>query len=134
MAKEAAQIKIPDDIEYRVIGNAFGLLIASGGLLAGAMVSQRSLDYWREDIVPLGLALFMGLRLWRSMLSTMILYQNVPQHPRKPAQRENVRSEPAVVAQLPPTPGYSPEQVVDEVVKRIEAQKAEQARKNKGHD
>lgn len=141
MAKEAAQIKIPEDIEYRVIGNAFGLLIASGGLLAGAMVSQRSLEYWREDIVPLGLLLFMGVQLVRSLVATMLLYQNMP-HPR-PLKRENIRSEPAVVAQLPAVPNYTPEQVVEEVARRIEAQKAEQARKseqaeqarkNKGHN
>lgn len=129
MANEAAQIKIPDDIEYRVIGNALGLLIASGGLLAGAMVSQRSLAYWREDIVPLGLLLFMGVRLVRSLVATMVLYQNVPHHPRKPAKRENVHPESVALAQLPATPTYTSEQVVEEVVKRIEAQKAEQARK-----
>lgn len=127
MAKEAAQIKIPDDIEYRVIGNAFGLLIASGGLLAGAMVSQRSLEYWREDIVPLGLLLFMGVQLVRSLVATMLLYQNTP-HPR-PLKRENIHSEAAAVAQLPLTPGYSPEQVVEEVARRIENNRAEAAKK-----
>ncbi len=136
MANGAVVAKIPQDIEYRVIGNVFGLLIAAGGLLAGAMVTERSLDYWQEDIVPLGLLVFMGFRLLRNLMATMTLYQDAPPLHPKMSQRENVASEPLVMPQLPPTPGYTPDQVVEEVVKRIEAQKAEQARKaekNKAH-
>jgi hypothetical protein len=132
MAKAAVGTKIPQDIEYRVIGNAFGLLIASGGLLAGAMVSQRSFQYWQEDIVPLGLLVFMGYRLFTGLVSTMTAYQDAPHHPRKssPTQNEKVRPDPAVMAKLSaPNPTFTTEQVVDEVVKRIEAQKAEQAKK-----
>lgn len=129
MANDAIVAKIPQDIEYRVIGNVFGLLIAGGGLLAGAMVTERSFDYWQEDIVPLALLVFMGFRLLRNLMATMTLYHDAPPLPPKAPQRENVAPEPVAMPQLPPTPDYSPEQVVEEVVKRIEAQKAEQARK-----
>lgn len=134
MAKAAVK-KIPHDIEYRVLGNAFGLLIALGGLLPGAMVSQRSFRYWQEDIVPLALLAFMGYRLFTGFMDTMTAYRDVPHHPlhhREPPH-EHVQSDQAVVAQLaaPKTPNYTDEQVVEEVVKRIEAQKAEKAKKNK---
>jgi hypothetical protein len=132
MANETAVLKIPHDIEYKVLGNAFGLLIATGGLLAGNMVTERSLDYWQDDIVLLGLFAFMLFRLFRNVMSTMLLYRDVspfPSHAGHTIQRESVASEPMPMAQLPQVPGLTPEQVVEEVVKRIEVQKAEQARK-----
>ena len=135
MAKTAV-VKISPDIEYKVIGNALGLLIASGGLLAGAMVSERSLAYWREDVVPLALLVIMGVRLFRSFVTTMNFYQQVPPHSAQPAaqaHRENVEPEPLVMPQISAPKEPSPEQVVEEVLKRIEVQKAEQAKKNK-HD
>lgn len=139
MAKAATQIKhikVPADIEYKVIGNAFGLLIASGGLLAGSMVSERSLAYWREDIVPLGLVVVMGILVYRGFMTTMDVYQDVPKHsprkPQPPQHRESVQADSMEMPQLPQTPpGYTPEQVVEEVVKRIEIQKAEQIKKHK---
>jgi len=132
MAKAAAVKRIPHDIEYRVLGNAFGLMIASGGLLAGAMVSQRSFLYWREDIVPLGLLVFMGYRLFTGFMDTMTACQLAPHHPIHPSPppHEQVQPDPAVMAQIAaPKPAFSSEQVVEEVVKRIEAQKADQAKK-----
>lgn len=130
VANQAVVTKIPQDIEYRVIGNVLCLLIAAGGLLAGAMVTERSFDYWREDIVPLGLLVFIGFRLFRNLTATMVLYQDAPPlHPRAASVRENVEAEILAMPQLPQVPGYTPDQVVEEVVKRIEAQKAEQARK-----
>jgi hypothetical protein len=128
MANNTLVTKIPDDIEFRAIGNAFGVLIAAGGLLAGAMVTERSLDYWQEDIVPLGLLIFMGLRLMRNLMASVTLYHEMPLRPAAP-HRESVASEPMAMPQLPSTSEFSPEQVVEEVVKRIEAQKAEQSRK-----
>lgn len=128
MAK-TAEVKIPDDIEYRVIGNAFGLLIASAGLLAGEMLRLRSFDYWLDDIVPLLLLIWMGFRLYRNFLSTMNAYQDAPAqvpHPTSPIQNEQV-----IVGQIPAKPSYSAEKVVEEVAKRIEAQKAEALKKNK---
>lgn len=123
-------LKIPSDIEYRVIGNAFCLMIACGGLLAGTMVSQRSVDYWQEDIVPLVLVFFLGYRLMRTFVSTMTVYQGNGRPASPPVSRENIQRVHAAVAQLPATMSYTPEQVVEEVAKRIEAQKAQAAKKN----
>ncbi|MBW4054927.1 MAG: hypothetical protein HIU83_05935 [Proteobacteria bacterium] len=132
MAK-SVEIKIPDDIEYRVMGNALGLLIASAGLLAGEMFRLRSFDYWLDDIVPLLLALWMGFRMFRNFISTMNAYQDSPSAAsgRDRQIRETLKSEQAAVAQISAKTGYSPEQVVEEVAKRIEAQKAEALKKNK---
>lgn len=133
MAKTVA-VKIADDIEYRVIANAFGLLIASGGLLAGEMVRQRSFEYWLDDIVPLLFVCWMAYRLYRNFLSTMIAYQDYTPpaaEVRDRKIRESLKSEQAAVAQITAKTGYTADQVVAEVAKRIEAQKAEAQRKNK---
>ncbi len=127
MATQAAVTKIPSDIEFRVIGNAFGLLIASAGLLGGAMVNQRSFDYWPDDLVPILFALYMAFRLFRNFLSTMLLYQDAP--PRRKPAVQRVRADQSEYPQLPAVPGYTAEQVVEEVARRIEAQKAAAARK-----
>ncbi len=131
MAK-TVEIKIPDDIEYRVIGNAFGLLIASAGLLAGDMVRNRSFDYWPVDIVPLALVLWMAFRMYRNFLSTINASQIVPvqvNHPDLVATP--VRNEQVASGQITSKPSYSAEQVVEEIAKRIEVQKAEALKKNK---
>lgn len=133
MAK-TVEIKIAADIEYRVIANSFGLLIASAGLLAGEMVRLRSFDYWQGDLVPLLLVGWLGFRLFRNFLSTMIAYHDVPTpHAvvRDRNIRENLRSEKAAVAQIAAKTGYTADQVVAEVAKRIETQKTEAMKKNK---
>lgn len=124
MANGTVEIKIPADIEYRVIGNAFGLLIACGGLLGGAMMSQRSLEYWREDIVPLGLVFFLGYRLMRNFVTTMNACQGMPPRSTTPVSKENIQRVHAAVARLPEATNYTPEQVIEEVARRIETQKA----------
>jgi len=124
---KTVEIKIPADIEYKVIGNAFGVLIASGGLLAGTMVSQRSFDYWQEDLVPLLLVVFLSYRLMRTFVTTLTVYQGSP--PR-PVSKDNIQRVHAAVAQLPHTLNYTPEQVMEEVARRIETQKAEAARRH----
>ena len=130
MATESVKtLKIPDDIEYRVIGNAFGLLIALAGLAGGTMLNQHSFEYWMDDLVPLLFSAYMAFRLFRNFISTMTLYQDAPPRRRPAAQR--VQPEPVTFAQLPPVPSYSAEQVVEEVAKRIEAQKLEAQKKNK---
>lgn len=129
MAK-TVEVKIPADIEYKVIGNAFGVLIASGGLLAGTMVSQRSFEYWQEDMVPLVLLVFLSYRFMRTFVTTLTVYQDSAPRPR-PVSKENIQRVHATVAQLPQTVSYTPEQVVEEVARRIEAQKAEAAKKFK---
>ena len=131
MAK-TAEVKIPEDIEYRVIGNGFGLLIASAGLLAGEMVRQRSFDYWLNDIVPLLLLIWLVFGLYRNFLSTMTVYQGVTQsdtHSGDRKIRESLKSEQAAVAQIASRTGYTPEQVAEEVVRRIETQKANAVKK-----
>lgn len=131
MAK-SVEIKIPDDIEFRVIGNAFGVLIASAGLLAGEMIRLRSLDYWLDDIVPLLLFVWMTFRLFRNFLSTMNAYQDVPPQGAHSAQAASpLKNEQVAAAQIPAKPSYSAEKVVEEVAKRIEAQKADAMKKNK---
>ncbi|MBT1070984.1 hypothetical protein [Pelotalea chapellei] len=120
MAKTAA-IKVSVDIEYIVIGNALGLLIASGGLLAGVMVHERSFDYWPEDLVPLLLAGFMAFRLMRSFTAA-VNASSAPVH-RPQSARQTVTPEPVAMGQLPPVPGYTAEQVLEAVSKRIEANK-----------
>jgi hypothetical protein len=129
MANAAVEIKVPADIEYRVIGNALGLMIACGGLLGGMMVSQGSTDYWREDIVPLGLAFLLAFRLMRSLVMTMIAAQALPARSAPSISREDIHQEHASLGQLPETMNYSPEQVIEEVAKRIESQKANAAKR-----
>lgn len=131
MAK-SVEIKIPDDIEFRVIGNAFGVLIASAGLLAGEMIRLRSFDYWLDDIVPLLLLFWMTFRLFRNFLSTMNAYQEVPQQVMHPAPSASpIKNEQVATAQISAKPSFSAEKVVEEVAKRIEAQKADALKKNK---
>lgn len=133
MAKTVA-IKIPADIEFRVIGNAFGLLIASAGLLAGEMVRLCSFDYWLDDAVPLLLLTWMLFRLYRNLLSTMTAYQDESPPPsvlRDRQIREALKSEQVAVAQITSKTGYTADQVVNEVAKRIEAQMAGNMKKNK---
>lgn len=131
MANEAVGIKVLQEIEYKVIGNAFGVLIASGGLLAGTMVSHRSFEYWQEDIVLIGLLAIMAFSLMRSFVAAMTAYQVMPAHSRPAPLRENIQPDQVVVAQIPAPAKYTAEQVLDEVAKRIEAQKAEAMKKNK---
>jgi len=133
VAKTVA-VKIPDDIEYRVIGNAFGLLIASAGLLAGEMVRMRSFEYWLNDFVPLLFVCWMAFRLYRNFLSTMSAYQDFVPPPavaRDRQIRDTLKSEDVAVKQIAAKTGYTQEQVVAEVAKRIEAKKAEALKKSK---
>lgn len=140
MAKTVA-VKIPDDIEYRVISNVFGLLIASAGLLAGEMVRQRSFDFWLNDIVPLLLLSWIGFRLYRNFLSTLSAYQDVPASTQQPTPSASpLKSENVIAGQLTalPTqpsskPSFTAEQAVEEVAKRIEAQKAAALKKSKAN-
>lgn len=133
MANEAVGIKILHEIEYKVIGNAFGVLIAAGGLLAGSMASQRSFEYWQEDIVLIGLLAIMSFKTMRSFVAAMTAYQVMPAHPHPAPHREHVQPDQAFVAQIPAPKkqNYTAEQVLDEVAKRIENQKAEAMKKNK---
>ena len=131
MAK-TVEIKIPEDIEFCVIGNAFGLLIASAGLLAGEMLRLHSFDYWLNDIVPLLLVIWMGFRLFRNFLSTMNAYQEVPaQEQRHVSGSSPIQRQLIITGQIPDKPSYSADKVLEEVTKRIEGKKAEVLKKNK---
>ena len=139
---KSADIKIPEDIEMRIIGNFFGLLVASGGLLGGAMLSERSFDYWRDDIVTLcllGIIIFRLLGNGRDGYRIFLLEESIAgagisrssSRNESVVTREAIQREHATIAQLPASADLSPEKVVEEVVKRIEAQKAEAALKKK---
>jgi hypothetical protein len=107
------------------------VLIASAGLLAGEMLRLRSFDYWLDDIVPLLLLLWMTYRLFRNFLSTMTAYQDVPAQGHPSQHASPVQNEQVIAGQIPAKPSFSAEKVVEEVAKRIEAQKAEALKKNK---
>lgn len=131
MAKTAA-IKIPDDIEFRVIGNSFGLLIAAAGLLGGDMVRHSNFDYWLVDIVPLFLVVWMVYRLYRNFLLSMTAYHDVPEPSQQLASGATpVKNEQVIAGQITAKPAISADKVVEEVAKRIEAQKAEALKRNK---
>ena len=104
------EIKIADDVEFRVIGNAFGLLIASAGLLAGEMMRLRSFEYWQNDSVPLLFFCWMALRLYQNFISTMLAYQDYVPTPSVLRDRKIRKS-------------LKAEQAVAEVSKRIDAKK-----------
>lgn len=135
---KSTEIKIPEDIETRILGNLFGLLIVCGGLLGGAMFREKNLSYWHYDIVPLillaiiiirllgnGIDLFRAFLLEEAIMSSGL--RRTPSNPESVITRETIQPELAAMAQIPATPDISPEKVVEEVVKRIEAQKAEAA-------
>ncbi len=123
MAK-TVEIKIPEDIEFRVIGNALGLLIASAGLLAGEMVRNRSLDYWYNDIIPLLLVGWLGFRLYRNFLTTMMAPQTIT-HTMTIPRATPLHNEQVAAGQITAKPSkYTAEKVLEEVSKRIESQKA----------
>ena len=135
--------RMPDDMECTVYGNLFGIMIALGGLLAGVMVSERSLDYWREDFVSLALLVVLGFRLSRNFITILSPprpeeISPMPKHspPKQKAPlKQHVQQEQAAVAQLPASSGtiagMTPDQVVEQVVKRIKSQKEKAAQNNK---
>lgn len=65
--------QVADGPEFRLLGNLFGALIASAGLLAGTMMRERSFDYWLEDIVPL---MILALTLRGFFLNAVSLIQS----------------------------------------------------------
>ena len=137
-----AGMKLIEGIECRVYGNVLGMLIAFGGLLAGVMASERSLAYWREDIIPIGLLVIIGYRLSCNcmvILNSCLMAEPVlpPQNSQhspssnRSVSKETIEREHAAVAQLPEASQMSAEKVVEQVVKKIEEQKAEAAKRNK---
>jgi len=126
------EIKIPSDIEFRVLGNLFGLLIASAGLLAGTMANQRSFDYWLDDIVPLAFVAWMCFRLYRNLLSTLAAYPDIPRHEIDEGNSATkIKPEPVIAGRIAAKTVPTADQVLDEVTKRLEAKKKAAAEKNK---
>jgi len=130
---KTAVLKIPADIEYRAIGNAFGLMIATAGLLAGTMVQQRSFEYWSEDIVTILIVAWLFFRLFRNLLSTMTAYKDLP--PRRPvrirSEEPSRTSEHLVAGQIPAVTTPSPDQVVEAVARRLDEKRAKAEKANK---
>lgn len=124
MAK-TVELKIPADIEFKVIGDALGLLIASAGLLAGTMVRERSFDYWLVDIVPLVIVAWLGFRLYRNLLSTLTAYRDYQPQVRTHSDATVIKQDQTIMRQIP-----SPDKVVEEVARRIDAKKAAAEKKN----
>jgi hypothetical protein len=141
MANGTATLQPPQDLEYKVLGDCIGLLIGLFGLLAGAMVANLSLAYWREDMAQLLILLIMGSRLARDFMQVLTfsqLHEMPPQRhharplsPHETPQATAIHPEEAVAGQLPAAPGVSDAEVVAEVIRRIETQKAEALKKSK---
>ncbi len=123
--------RINSDVEFRAIGNAFALLIILVGLLAGEALHLMSYHYWYDDIIVLILLVWLTYRLFKNILSTMNVYKNAIIPDLHPApEREAIQGEEVVSGQIPIKKRiFSPEEVVDQVAKRIEAQKAGIAKK-----
>lgn len=132
MAK-TVELKIPADIEYQAIGDAFGLMIASAGLMAGTMVQQRNFDYWQEDIATLLIVAWFAYRLFRDLLSTMTAYKDLP--PRRPirinSEAASVMPQQVIAGQLPAMTLPTADQVVEEVAKRIDVKRFKAQKANK---
>lgn len=136
MAKASAIKPVPE-IEFTVISNAFGFLIAFAGLLGGVMVSQRSFDYWLDDILPIVFVVWMLFKLFRSFLTHFITYQDMPA--KNPGEEHpaptSVTPEPVIAGQITSTPSTpSPEQVLEEVAKRIASKKKNKEKNNQVSD
>lgn len=124
MAAKTLEITVPDDIEYRIIGDLIGVLMASAGLLGGTMMVQASIDYWLEDVVPLVLLIFFGYRLFRRLITFVTACQLTPVR-RVPVTSQRSSSEPATSTQSKSAGReMSPEEVVAGVMKRIDEKRA----------
>ncbi|CAH2030614.1 hypothetical protein [Trichlorobacter ammonificans] len=135
MAKEYIQ-QLPDGPEFRLLGNLFGALIASAGLLAGTMARERSFDYWLEDIVPLLLLVFTvrGVLLNAVRLAQeAIIYDEKMEMLRKamgPAMEQPADAD-LDLPLLPRKKGYTEEEVLEAVSKRIQEKREEAVKSNK---
>lgn len=125
MAAKTLEIKVPDDIEYRIIGDLIGVLLSSAGLLGGTMMVQTSIDYWFEDVVPLVLVVFFGYRLFRRIITYVTACQLTPMR-AVPVTSQRPPAEPATSTQGKGGGGreMSPEEVVAGVMKRIDEKRA----------
>lgn len=143
MAKEQDQAgvqMVSDGPEFRFIGHLLGALIASAGLLAGTMMRERSFDYWLEDIVPLALLAITlrGVLLNAVELAklTIIHNENLEMLREAEARQQAYLSKAAQIetelAHMPAKKhGYSEEEVLEAVSKRLQEKKDEAMKHNK---
>ncbi len=126
--------------EFRFLGNLFGALMASAGLLAGTMMHERDLDYWLEDIVPLLLLLFTLRGLIKSSMELAkdsIYYEEQKRHVLEAlAKQEQMAAADSEgtdsgIPKIASKTHYSEEEVIDAVSKRIEQKRGEATKKNK---
>lgn len=125
--------------EFRFLGNLFGALMASAGLLAGTMMHEGSTDYWLDDIVPLLLLAFTLRGLIKSALELAkdsIFYEEQKKQVLEAmAKQEEMAASMAETGQELPRittkHKYSEEEVLEAVSKRIEQNREEGLKKNK---
>lgn len=136
--RNAGTVEVSDGPEYRVLASLFGVLLACAGLLVGTMMRERSLDYWPEDIVPLLILMLSGRSLLKGSIelareSMAYTEQRKTVETFRAKQHEMMDVEPMELPKLAAAPkaGYSEEEVLEAVAKRIEEQKEKALRNNK---
>lgn len=142
MAKKKQDTQMVEDgPEFSFLGNLFGMLIASAGLLAGTMMRERSFDYWLEDIVPLLLFVitFRGVLVSSISLARIsIVHDEKMDLLIQEMAKKNIMD--AQAGALPDMEiplltkkkqDYSEEEVLEAVSRRLQEKKEESMRKNK---
>lgn len=142
MAKKKQDTQMVEDgPEFSFLGNLFGMLIASAGLLAGTMMRERSFDYWLEDIVPLLLFVitFRGVLVSSISLARIsIVHDEKMDLLIQEMAKKNIMDAQAGVLPDMEIPlltkkkqDYSEEEVLEAVSRRLQEKKEESMRKNK---
>lgn len=143
MAKKKKDVDLVEDgPEFSFLGNLFGMLIASAGLLAGTMMRERSFDYWLEDIVPILLLVitFRGVLVSSIALARIsILHDEKMDMLIQEMAKKNIMDAQAGAAPDMEMPlltkkkqqDYSEEEVLEAVSRRLQEKKDESMRKNK---
>ncbi len=121
----AGMQQVADGPEFRLLGNLFGVMIASAGLLAGTMMRERSFDYWLEDIVPL---MILAITLRGLLLNAISLFQSSMAYDEKMEMLNKVLAQQPGQSVVPDLElplltkkrEYSEEEVLEAVSKRIQ--------------
>ncbi len=126
--------------EFRFLGNLFGALMASAGLLAGIMVQERSFDYWLEDIVSLALLAITMRGMIKSALDLAgdsIFYEDQKKQVLEALAKHDEMNEKMAnefdtqMPRLTAKPKYSEEEVLNAVSQRIAQKREDAVKKNK---
>lgn len=139
-AQGAVSLELSDGAEYKVLANLFGVLLACAGLLSGTMFRERSLDYWADDIMPLVILLFCMRGLLMS--SIRLIRESVLYAEQQRTVKAFLGKQHEVLDQLPgelssaapkasSKQGFSEDEVLEAVSKRIEQQREKAAKSNK---